>query len=638
MAIPSQGGNGSNTPASGPLTPALIVVGLTILGLHASLVASGHPDLTAWQLLDTDPYTRLVRVEALWQHGKWFDSSLRDVSPPQGLVQHWTRLWDAILLAGGAALAPFIGFKAGLYLFGAGLPAVAHLLALCLFIWAVRPLIARDHAWISAFLFIGQVGILGAFMIGRPDIPVLLTTLFIVHIGLILRLLAPDGTRHHAVWLGVVSALAVWHSIEAVIFVVPGFAVLGVVWLSGRDRQGRLAETAAWVTTAALLLCLGLERRPEAFAAVEFDRLSVSHVSAFALNAVFWTLLRLGDGRAIRMRLGLAIGLAAAVGLTLLALFPGFAGSPIGNMDAFYRARRFINISEYKSVFQPERGVFAGLVALPATYLLMPLLGLGAALVLKPWRSAGEGGRWSWFYVLILLVCYAAMTVKAIHWGPYLGVLSAIVVTVPVVRLLERCAAAPVVLQSMARIGLVFCLILLPFIPKVTGAFVGAVEVSNREAGRGACFPQSLFETLNDPAGLGSRRRLILAFTDSGPELLFRTDHSVLSIPNHRPQPGFRTAVEIMSARDPAVAELLSRDAGVDLILLCAANPGERTFFVGDAPADSTLYDRLAAGDAPAFLQPVPLKADADRQNEKDPVLRLYRLQEAALGGDAGTP
>lgn len=611
-------------PEAGPLGLAVLFCGVVILLFDLAWVARGVPDLMAHRLLDTDPYARLLRVEALWQHGHWFDSTLRAVSPPDGLVQHWTRLWDGILLAGGAALAPRLGFETGLYWFAALLPVGLHLLALGLVVWAARPVLARRVQWITAFLFVGQAGVLTAFLIGRPDIPPLLLTLFIVHTGLMLRLLQPQASVRTAVGLGLVAALAVWHSIEAVLFVVPGFGALGLAWLAGRSRARAVAEVAAWSTAPCLLLCLLAERGLADFAAVAFDRLALPHVVAFALNALFWSALRLAEGRPDAHRLGVAALVAALVAAVLVALYPGFLDSPIANMDPFYRARRFAFILEYRSVFQPERGWWGGLVVLPATYLLLPLIGLAAALVLRPWR--GPPLRWDWLYLLVLLALFTAMTAGALHWAAYAGILAALVATDPVARLLARLRTAPLLVQSAGRVGIILLLVSLPLLPQMTGALAGAGGLpGGEEAARAGCFPPGLIQVLTAPDGLGDRRRLILAHTDSGPELVYRTGHAVLSIPNHRPQPGFRTAIEILSAEDAATAERRVRAAGVDLILLCAANVGERAFFAGDRPPGAVLYDRLAAGDPPRFLQPVPLPG-----REGEPILRLYRVTPAS--------
>ena len=82
--------------------------------------------------------------------------------------------------------------------------------------------------------------------------------------------------------------------------------------------------------------------------------------------------------------------------------------------------------------------------------------------------------------------------------------------------------------------------------------------------------------TLSDrPGGAGphppGRRRsqTVLTFTDYAPSLLYDTPLRVLSIPNHRPQPGFATTYRILSALDPEAARADLARHRIDWILLC---------------------------------------------------------------------
>jgi hypothetical protein len=126
---------------------------------------------------------------------------------------------------------------------------------------------------------------------------------------------------------------------------------------------------------------------------------------------------------------------------------------------------------------------------------------------------------------------------------------------------------------------------------------------------------------LNDPAGLGAAPKTILALIDFGPELLYRTQHSVLSIPNHRYQPGFAAGYRIMTASDFAAAERGLRAAGVDLVLVCP-NSVEAWFYNTETEA-TTLSEALQAGDPPGYLNQVVLPEPLNGQ------FKLYTLRGA---------
>jgi hypothetical protein len=107
----------------------------------------------------------------------------------------------------------------------------------------------------------------------------------------------------------------------------------------------------------------------------------------------------------------------------------------------------------------------------------------------------------------------------------------------------------------------------------------------------------------------GPQPQTLLAQTDYGSELLYRTPHRVLSIPNHRPQPGFAATWRILTATNERAARAELARFGVDWILLCPSATERALFAVPDA-RQPTLYQRLADGKAPPWLRPLPLEED----------------------------
>jgi hypothetical protein len=110
-----------------------------------------------------------------------------------------------------------------------------------------------------------------------------------------------------------------------------------------------------------------------------------------------------------------------------------------------------------------------------------------------------------------------------------------------------------------------------------------------------------------------------MTFADYGPELLYRTGHSVLSIPNHRPQRGFTATYLVLTRASEGLARAMLAEHGVDWILLC---PGavERSVFAPDGD-HGTLYTRLAEGAPPSWLRPLPLPDELATQ------ARLYAIR-----------
>jgi hypothetical protein len=136
------------------------------------------------------------------------------------------------------------------------------------------------------------------------------------------------------------------------------------------------------------------------------------------------------------------------------------------------------------------------------------------------------------------------------------------------------------------------------------------------------CDIDAAIAALNDPAGAGRAGVRLMALTDYGPEILFRTPHSVFSIPNHRHQPGFTATYTAMTATTSSARRILDRNA-VDAVLVCTDDV-ERAFY-GAAPG--SFHTQLTRGDVPEWLYEVPVGGN-------EPVFRLYKVNH----GDDGPP
>ena len=126
-------------------------------------------------------------------------------------------------------------------------------------------------------------------------------------------------------------------------------------------------------------------------------------------------------------------------------------------------------------------------------------------------------------------------------------------------------------------------------------------------AGGGKCPISSLARYLDREDGFGDRPRLIAAMIDHGPELVYRTKHSVLAGPYHRNRQGILDNFRIITAGDDAESRRLIGRRGVELILLCPVASERKVFRSGTT--GSTLYLRLLEGDTPTWLRQVELPA-----------------------------
>src|SRR5918996_1503947 len=251
-----------------------IPLGCLVLG-QAVLALSGVLPVLDGALVDTDAYMRLTRVLQLHDGGAWFDPREPRINPPEGHVQHWTRVLDALLLAGAWPLQPVLGFERALHLWGVLISPALLALAVLAIGWAGAPALDRDARLLACLVLLIQPVVLAYTSVGRPDHHSLLLLLALLLIGLSARLAAAPQDRRAAVLAGTVAAIAVWVSPEALTFVAVSLAALGLFWLAGVPGLGRANRAYLLATTATLAIALLIERGPGDLLAIESDRLSI---------------------------------------------------------------------------------------------------------------------------------------------------------------------------------------------------------------------------------------------------------------------------------------------------------------------------------------------------------------------------
>jgi len=612
----------------------LILLPLGCLILAQTLLAwTGVTPVFDGALADPDSYMRLNRVLALHEGGAWFDPRDLRINPPEGHVQHWTRPLDALLFAGAWLLEPFLGFRDALYALGVLLSPLVLGLCLIALGWAAAPVLDRDARLFACLALLMQPTVIAYSSLGRPDHHTLLLLLFILFVGQILRILDGATERGLAVGAGAVAALGVWISPEALAFIAPGLAALGLGWLLGQGSLARHNRNLLAAATLCLALALVVERGPAALSAIENDRLSLVHVTLFALLGLFWTFVpfRRDHGRPlfwqrrtarlaahdrlpshrqsraawqwprILLRAGLATAGVAGLAALMLIMFPDLQQGPLGQVDPLYQSLRLERIVEvqpliaFESLSATEFGHAAnrliqivGIAALALPFLVV--------LLVRP--SATQR---LWLAVALVLAVFLPLAFYQVRWSSYAQVALLLPYSAGVGWLLHRLAV------WMPGWSLVLCRPLLILI----GLFWPLLL--------GQAFPQKQIVTADQSCPLGrlapalaeasGARGTVLGMADHGPEILYRTGHAVLSIPNHRPQPGFAATLRILTATDPAAARAELERAGVDWILLCR-NPVKRELFASGEHTGTTFYRRLIDGEPPARLRPLPLPQD----------------------------
>ena len=583
---------------------------LLVVVIQVGMVLRGDTSVLDGVLSDPDAYMRLVRIDRLAETGAWFDSVESRINPPGGFALHWTRPLDALILAGAYLGSPFLGFDKALFWSGAVASPLLHVLSLIALIWASRPVLPRLCRCLLAFFYVAQPGIVAMFMAGRADHHGLLILSCILLLGLTIRLLLNPDDLRTAVWAGLVAAFAIWINVEALLFVVVTIAALGLFWLLGEGRLARASLVYAAAILTALTAALLAERGVAGLGDYEIDRLSIAHLILFAANFIYWTTMDLVQRRG---RESLALGsraLWAGTGIVVTLgllwwMHPAFFADPMAVGDELYLAKHMANIEELQPLFRaPGEGGASWSMA-----LARPLLWLGIALPSVPWLlhlmlRAPEPERRVWVFFGLGVLLFAPFGVLHIRWVmypelfliiPYAALAGAVVARLG--GALSQNALSIVRPFAIATFAIWFYV---PTFATQAGPPVGASEQSAV-----SCPLRTLAPVLNDPAGLGAAPKRVLAFIDFGPELLYRTKHSIFAIPNHRRQPGFTLIYGIMTATDFGRARDGLLLAGIDLILICPGSV-EGWFYSTEEPGRN-LYQTLVADEPPAFLEAIAL-------------------------------
>lgn len=576
----------------GPIAGLVLVVVFVAL-VHTAWAVTGGSGVVDGILADGDSYLRLHRVERLRETGNWFDASLPRLDAPAGSSSHWGRPLDLLLLLPALALEPISGFGPALYWTGVFASPVLHILTVLALAWAALPLLGRTGALVAGALTVAQPGIIGYGTVGHADHHILFLLVTTLALGALLRVLAatPERGTRTAFTAGLLGAAGTWIGVEGLLFCGLAALAVGLQWITGQDRSGLRSRAFAISLTVGLAATLLAERGLIGARLVEYDRLSIVHLTAAAGLALFWlAATRLPKGWAWPRRAGVA-GLGAALWAgTLQLLYPGVLNGPMADLPPEFRTLFFDLVNEYAAMDSPGR------------FLILS----GGALVALPWavwQLRAERGKerfWAWMPVALGLLAYAPLAAGWLRWAPYAGLFSALALADLVLRLDARLTDLRSIGTRIAgKTSAILTVVIGPMV--LGGLLIGErnPDPARSESGR-ACRITSIAPVLEAPP-LSSRPQTVLASGNHGPEILYRTRHRVISALYHRGAAGIRDSMRILGGDDPEVAKRLIRIRRVDLILLCPGSGGDA--HLRGAGGRDTLYARLVAGRESSWIR-----------------------------------
>ena len=578
--------------------PMLAVAAFVAL-IHAAWLLAGDPIFGHGHLADGDSYAHLVRIHQLVDTGVWYDSTFPRANAPYGDTLHWTRLFDILLLGLAWPLTPFLGFPEALFWGGAMAGPALHLMTALALAWAAMPLLGRTGAYLAGALTAAQFTIMVYAAPGRADHHLLFVLIAVLALGFLVRSLGAESYRRGpALAAGGILALGLWAGVEFYLFMGLCLLASGLAWLCSEENGARWNLHLALGLTAGLALVLLVERGPYQYLEVEYDRVSVIHLSLAALLVAFWYGADAGMGRAGTPARLLAALAGAAVGAAVLVpLYPDILLGPMAAIDPAARPY-FQLVDEYK----PMGGVFHSLVF------------LGSAVFAVPWvlwrtgRHWPTRSRWAWLLIAAALIVYVGLAGRWVRWGPYAGVFLALLLAdmavVADAAVSARLAGAR---RLLAKVSAIVVLIMGPAALGVAGVGAGLDDAKEGAGARPRCDMRAMADVLNRPPWAG-RSLNIVASANFGPEILYRTHHDVVATLLHRNAAGMLDSLKILGGRNEGEIRALSAARRIGLILLCPGSGNDGYFVAEEGKEDlAVMYNRLARGDPPQWIGEVEL-------------------------------
>lgn len=604
------------------LLPFLFI--LAALALHLRLAAGPDGALGAHRLLDTDSYTRLLRVEQLWQGGGWWDNTVTRMGAPEGMPLHWTRPLDLLIL-GPAVAAATLGVSEPQALWWSGMLIcpVLHAIACLLAVWAARAVWSREVSWFAGIVLLAQPIVLAYGGVGRADHHVLILLCAVILVGAALRA-AMVTDRHAMAWLaGAAGALGVWTGPEALLVLVPVLAAFGLLFVTGNRDGAALAAQGLRIAagfTAGIAVALAVDVAPARWLTAEHDRVSIVHLAlGLALMFVFAGSLLLDrlsfgpagtDRRPMWRRLVFGALLSAAALGALALAFPGFEKASLSFTDPEMQAV----IGRIKEMQPFDLRQVTGW-----SDLLTQVGGIIVAGIYLPLALIGKGDGPDRRAITILAVTALITLVAGLEFRRFIVEFAA-VGAVASAGLLASLAVPLARLRPLARAaGLILITLGMTLMVPLAGLALPGREQAKREA----CDLSQLVAALDGirPAGLHGPADPIVLSDDinAGPRIAYETAFRTVAGPYHRGSAALHDALAVFSATDPDAALAALRRRRVDYVAVCLVGAGGilRRLHPG------YLGQHLSAADAPDFLEFVPIQSNLVQS------LALFRVRAA---------
>lgn len=549
---------------------------------------------------DPDDALRLVQVRNFLAGQSWFDVSMHRINPPVGGPMHWSRLVDLPIAGIILAMRPLFGDHMAEIIACVSVPMLT-LLAMCVAVYfAVRDFVGPHRAVLVVALLVTSFPILTQMSPLRIDHH---AWQVVASVGVIGGVLARDARRGG--WFAGAS-MAMWVHIsgEALPYIAINGAVLGLRYIARpQDEWPRLMGFVTVLALASALLLLGTHGLAASLE-THCDSMSPPYLlPLFAVAVILWAGHRmLGESTLARRIAPLAIA-AAAGAAALVAYAPQCLSGPFQALDPLVYDYWYLAIAEGQPVWRQDVST--------ATIILVPgLLGL-AGMIAATLSEKDADKRFDWLSLLgmalgAFVVCLMVLRAMGVaHLLMLIGNMWIIARLYPRIVVMRHMVARVLLTASLC--------VLTPF----GGAALASMVVSKianvpdevDSKGGKTIAPYARIEALR-----ALSPSVLFTSLDVGPEILLRTDHSVIATSHHRNIAGMTEVIHAFTAppgRDKAI--VLGTPAHY-LLLFPDGNEIKRY----SSKAPHGLAARLVKGQVPEWLVRVHVRGEG--------TTRIYRI------------
>jgi hypothetical protein len=554
-----------------------------------------------FSLADTDDNMRMMQVRALLGGQGWYDLTQYRLSAPRGFNIHWSRIVDLPLAAIILITKPFVGGAVAERI----AIAIAPLLPLSIVLLSIGAIVRRlvaPLAYLAAILLLVLAPYtLGMFSPTRIDHHAWQLAALCV----LAAALADPNLRRSGVVAGIATAFSITIGLEMLPYIVIAGSALVLAWVLDVKQAPRLLAFAAALAGGIAIGYLGFSSN--ANRAALCDAITPVWLSTMLVASAVTAILALWPATSWKVRLAAALGAGGFVAVFYALAWPHCLGQLEG-ISPQLQSLWLDNVSEARPVYRQTNDVFI----LMAT---MPVFGVCGYLWLL-WRNRQHRDALTLYLPVVLLaVASTALLLFQARVAAAAQILSVPGVTYAVWTLVPKLRGSGSILVRV--LGPV-AVILLPSglaFERLWSAVPSKAPTVQLKAVRKAGNLCNTLPALRPIALLP--KTTILTFVDIGPRLITVTHHNAIAGPYHR---NGQSILDVYRAFDGTAddARAVAQKYGATLILICP-NMAESTQYSARSPKG--FYTQLAAGKAPAWLDPVPLP--------KASPFMLWRLKKA---------